>query len=120
MTSAPTHPPREWRRVTRDSENPVLGGVAGGLARHLNVPVIWVRVAFVVATAASGLGIAMYIGLWLVVPSDSRFEVSTPGGESATRTGRRPRRVRRLSDAGPRSEERRVGKECRSRWSPYH
>src|SRR5256712_9239851 len=26
--------------------------------------------------------------------------------------------VRRLRDA--RSEERRVGKECRSRWSPYH
>ena len=23
-------------------------------------------------------------------------------------------------DAGQRSEERRVGKECRSRWSPYH
>src|ERR1039458_10406220 len=23
-------------------------------------------------------------------------------------------------DHGPRSEERRVGKECRSRWSPYH
>src|SRR6202044_1885493 len=25
-----------------------------------------------------------------------------------------------LVDAGVRSEERRVGKECRSRWSPYH
>ena len=23
-------------------------------------------------------------------------------------------------DSGERSEERRVGKECRSRWSPYH
>ena len=23
-------------------------------------------------------------------------------------------------EAGDRSEERRVGKECRSRWSPYH
>ena len=23
-------------------------------------------------------------------------------------------------DSGQRSEERRVGKECRSRWSPYH
>src|SRR6266496_5618118 len=23
-------------------------------------------------------------------------------------------------ERGPRSEERRVGKECRSRWSPYH
>ena len=25
-----------------------------------------------------------------------------------------------LNDAAGRSEERRVGKECRSRWSPYH
>ena len=24
------------------------------------------------------------------------------------------------ADKGTRSEERRVGKECRSRWSPYH
>src|SRR3972149_12329409 len=29
-------------------------------------------------------------------------------------------RVSRLSGASMRSEERRVGKECRSRWSPYH
>ena len=28
--------------------------------------------------------------------------------------------VTRLAKAGLRSEERRVGKECRSRWSPYH
>src|SRR3712207_9035452 len=27
---------------------------------------------------------------------------------------------RRLAAAAVRSEERRVGKECRSRWSPYH
>jgi len=26
----------------------------------------------------------------------------------------------RQDDNRPRSEERRVGKECRSRWSPYH
>ena len=25
-----------------------------------------------------------------------------------------------VPDEGARSEERRVGKECRSRWSPYH
>ena len=25
-----------------------------------------------------------------------------------------------IFDSRPRSEERRVGKECRSRWSPYH
>src|SRR2546430_15662936 len=28
--------------------------------------------------------------------------------------------INRLASQNPRSEERRVGKECRSRWSPYH
>ena len=28
--------------------------------------------------------------------------------------------VRKISSGVGRSEERRVGKECRSRWSPYH
>src|SRR2546428_5102049 len=30
------------------------------------------------------------------------------------------RRAKEVCDEGRRSEERRVGKECRSRWSPYH
>ena len=30
------------------------------------------------------------------------------------------KRMMEALDAGERSEERRVGKECRSRWSPYH
>src|SRR3989475_6559166 len=51
-----------------------------------------------------------------------------PGG-APEEAGRRPVRVDRqgegrarvaVRDAGPRSEERCVGKECRSRWSPYH
>ena len=28
--------------------------------------------------------------------------------------------VKKAAPGGSRSEERRVGKECRSRWSPYH
>src|SRR2546422_8569675 len=31
-----------------------------------------------------------------------------------------PQRMTLETDAATRSEERRVGKECRSRWSPYH
>jgi len=31
-----------------------------------------------------------------------------------------PEEIKELHDYGVRSEERRVGKECRSRWSPYH
>src|SRR3712207_6976122 len=44
---------------------------------------------------------------------------------AGVRRSRRAERARRripvaVQGAGIRSEERRVGKECRSRWSPYH
>ena len=89
------------RRATRDSQEPILGGVASGLARHLGVPVLWVRVAFVVATFFGGLGVALYAGLWWMLPSDQHFATAAPGIESATRGGRRPGRIRRLGDLGP-------------------
>jgi signal transduction histidine kinase/phage shock protein PspC (stress-responsive transcriptional regulator) len=100
MSSADTHA-HEWRRATRDSESPIVGGVASGLARHLGVPVLWVRAGFVLAAAFGGLGVVLYAALWIMLPSDSRFETGTPGAESASRGGRRPSRVRRLADAGP-------------------
>ncbi|WP_205471433.1 ATP-binding protein [Nocardioides sp. SYSU D00038] len=99
--STPTLSPPTVRRATRDTEAPVVGGVAAGLARHLALPVVWVRAAFVVTAAFGGLGVAFYAGLWMVLPADSRFETATPGAESASRGGRRPGRVRRLSDVGP-------------------
>ncbi len=89
------------RRAYRDSQTPILGGVAAGLARHLGWPTLWVRVGFVVCTAFGGIGLALYAGLWMVLPSDSRFLHQSPGLESASRTGKRPGRVRRLSDVGP-------------------
>ena len=35
-------------------------------------------------------------------------------------TGLGLKEAKEVVDGAPRSEERRVGKECRSRWSPYH
>ena len=93
--------PGAVRRAYRDTQEPIIGGVASGLATHLGVPVVWVRAAFVLFTAIGGMGIALYAGLWMVLPSDSRFFEDAPGLESATRTGKRPGRVRRLTDVGP-------------------
>jgi signal transduction histidine kinase len=102
MTSTP--PPatlHQPRRATRDTRGPFIGGVAAGLARHLAVPALWVRAGFVVAAVLGGFGVALYAGLWLMLPTDSRFETGAPGVESATRGGRRPGRIRRLGDVGP-------------------
>jgi signal transduction histidine kinase/phage shock protein PspC (stress-responsive transcriptional regulator) len=106
MTTTPSAAPspapvRDVRRATRESQEPVIGGVAAGLARHLGLPVLWMRVGFVVGAALGGVGIAMYAALWLVLPTDSHFEEGAPGLESATRGGRRPGRIRRLGDVGP-------------------
>jgi signal transduction histidine kinase/phage shock protein PspC (stress-responsive transcriptional regulator) len=101
-TTAPTSPaPTQVRRATRDTRNPIIGGVAAGLARHLGVPVLWVRAGFLVAAVLGGSGILFYAGLWLVLPGDSLYEHEAPGLESAERQGRRPGRIRRLADSGP-------------------
>src|SRR5256885_10559347 len=49
-------------------------------------------------------------------------DLDTPGidGPAATALGAPPGFTQGLKAPLDRSEERRVGKECRSRWSPYH
>src|SRR3989442_10096736 len=47
------------------------------------------------------------------------FSVASNGGPVHQVTSGE-RQLRGFSQSSDRSEERRVGKECRSRWSPYH
>jgi signal transduction histidine kinase/phage shock protein PspC (stress-responsive transcriptional regulator) len=106
MTSVPTaahpeRPTRAPRKARRDTTHPIIGGVAAGLARHLGLPVLWVRAAFLVTAVLGGSGIMFYAGLWLVLPGDSLQTHEAPGLESAARQGKRPGRIRRLADSGP-------------------
>jgi signal transduction histidine kinase len=55
--------------LRRDREAGWLGGVAAGLARRFGVDVSLVRVAFVVAAAAGGAGVAAYALGWLLIPA---------------------------------------------------
>jgi signal transduction histidine kinase/phage shock protein PspC (stress-responsive transcriptional regulator) len=54
--------------MLRSSSGRVLAGVASGLARHLGVPVLHVRLAFVLLTLSGGTGLAVYAGLWVFAP----------------------------------------------------
>ncbi len=104
MTSsgpAATRSAGDVRRATRDTSDTYIAGVASGLAAHLGVPTLWVRLAFVVMAVLGGIGIAFYAGLWMVLPTDERFHDEAPGLAGATRAGKRPGTVRRVVDAGP-------------------
>src|SRR3954451_1266643 len=47
-----------------------VAGVAGGLARHLDIDPVLLRVAFVVLVFFGGSGIILYVAGWLLLPSD--------------------------------------------------
>lgn len=64
----PLDDPRPPRKLYRSSDGRWLGGVARGLAGHLGLPVIWVRLAFVGLFMANGLGALLYAAFWFFVP----------------------------------------------------
>src|SRR4051794_36660267 len=66
--AAPLVEPRPPRKLYRSSDGRWLGGVARGLAGHLGLPVIWVRLVFVGLFMADGLGALLYAAFWFFVP----------------------------------------------------
>ncbi|SDM70333.1 phage shock protein C (PspC) family protein [Streptomyces wuyuanensis] len=56
------------RKLYRSAEGRWLGGVARGLAGHLGLPVIWVRLVFLGLFMADGLGTLLYAVFWIAVP----------------------------------------------------
>jgi signal transduction histidine kinase len=66
MTTASAGSAGELRR---DRDAGWIGGVAAGIARRFGVDVTLVRLAFVVAAAAGGVGFAAYGLGWLLIPA---------------------------------------------------
>ena len=95
-------PPPPYRRLYRLRHDRVVAGVASGLAAHMEVDPVWIRLAFVVLTFIGGLGILLYIVGWVVMPavdaiSPRRVDARTPLPPSLPpppRPGRRRGRLR--------------------------
>ena len=61
---------RDVARLRRTVTDRKVAGVAGGLARHLDIDPVIVRVALVVLIFFGGAGLILYAGLWLLVPRE--------------------------------------------------
>ena len=59
---------REGSRLRRSGTDRKIAGVCGGLGEFFNLDPVLFRVAFVVLAFVGGLGILLYMVLWLVVP----------------------------------------------------
>ena len=62
------------KKLFRDENNKVLGGVCSGLANYFNIDAIIARVIFVILLF-SGIGFLTYIIMWIAVPSSSTQQI---------------------------------------------
>ena len=84
MTSSPSTPPR----LSRPTQGRLLAGVCRGVAEHIGVEIVYVRIAFVLLALASGAGIAAYLFLWAVTPVEEPIEAVDPARPEAAGTAR--------------------------------
>ena len=76
-------------RLARRNDGKLVAGVAGGLADHLGLSPLAVRLAFVVLTAFNGLGPVLYAAYWAVVRQPPMPE-SVPARSAARRRSEVP------------------------------
>ena len=68
--SATVNDQPEARRLRRSGDDKMLGGVAGGIARYLDVDVTLVRVVIAALALFTGAGAPLYVAAWLLLPAD--------------------------------------------------
>lgn len=56
------------RRIFRNPDDTMLGGVCSGVAAYFDSDPLWVRLGFVIAFFGFGTGMLLYIILWVIVP----------------------------------------------------
>lgn len=66
--TAAAESPKVIRRLFRDPDHRVLGGVCSGISAYFGIDPVWLRLAFVVALIFFGTGVLLYLVLWIVMP----------------------------------------------------
>src|SRR3954452_20665246 len=64
-TAAPPRAP-----LRRDHAHRLVGGVCAGIGRHLRIDPIIVRIVFVAAATAGGVGVVLSALAWVLLPAD--------------------------------------------------
>lgn len=76
------------KKMFRDSEQKVIGGVASGVANFFGIDLTLVRVLFVVFAIVGGLGLVVYVILWIALPEARTItEKMQMQGEPVTLSG---------------------------------
>ncbi len=56
------------KKLYRNPDDTIVSGVCGGIGAYLNVESVWIRILFILFTCFFGIGILVYIALWIALP----------------------------------------------------
>jgi len=62
------------KRLFRDGDNKILGGVAYGIANYFSIDPAIIRIIFIVSLFLGGFGLITYILLWISIPEAKTVE----------------------------------------------
>jgi phage shock protein C len=101
------------RKLYRSRKDRVIAGVCGGVADYFKIDPVWVRIVWVLAIFAKGLGLVAYVLCWLLIPekewspaeASAVKEETGEGGQGAT------------SGAGAQAQT--AGEEAKGSWFPF-
>jgi phage shock protein PspC (stress-responsive transcriptional regulator) len=68
-------PTGRTKRLFRNENDKVIGGVCSGLANYFGIDVVIVRIIFAILFFSFGFGILPYLILWVAVPSTASTEI---------------------------------------------
>jgi phage shock protein PspC (stress-responsive transcriptional regulator) len=57
-----------YHRMYRDPDNRVIGGVCSGIGAYWDIDPVIVRIIFIALVLAGGLGVLVYLILYIVIP----------------------------------------------------
>ncbi|NMH29334.1 PspC domain-containing protein [Flavobacterium silvaticum] len=62
--------PKKRRKLYRDTEKGMIGGVATGLGHYTGIDAVWIKILLIIIAIISfGTGILVYLILWIVTPA---------------------------------------------------
>ena len=65
-------------RLQRSRRDRVIGGVAGGIAEHLGIDSLTVRLGLTALALAAGFGIVIYVLVWILAPLEAVSDPAQP------------------------------------------
>jgi phage shock protein PspC (stress-responsive transcriptional regulator) len=59
---------QQTKKLFRNPDNRLIGGVCAGLANYFGLNMVWIRLAFAASIFLFGTGFWLYIVLWIIIP----------------------------------------------------